>query len=411
MKKRIISISFILTLIISLFGCVRISNNATIFVATDTHYLSSKINDKSASFQRMLDNSDGKLVAYCDEIFEAFSEEVIESKPDVLILSGDLTFNGEKQSHLDFTQKLKHIQDNGVQVLAIAGNHDINNKNAFEYKDDGYLEAETITPKEFNDLYFEFGMKQAEIVDDYSLSYLYRVNSGLYILMLDTNAYGKNFVQPQTFKWLEKTLGYVESENAKVITVSHQNVFAHNEQLSFGYQIYNANELLKIYKEYNVRCNLSGHIHLQHIKEDGLTEISTSSMLVAPCQYGIVKYGKNISYKTKAIDVAKWAKSNSIDDENLLDFNNYAPNYFQENGKRKSLEQMKDLDYTEEEKEEIASTFAKLNIAYFSGQKCKNKDIRNGVELIKKKESFLSRYIDTMLEEASNDYNELKIKS
>lgn len=412
MKKRFFSIILMISFLLSLAGCSGFSKNkATIFVATDTHYLSSSINDGGKAFEDMIINSDGKMAQYCDEIFDAFSNEVIVSKPDVLVLSGDLTFNGEKASHKDFVKKLKHIQDSGVQVLAIAGNHDIDSKTATQYKGDEYLETENINAMEFKDLYYDFGMKQAISVDDYSLSYLYKVNEKLYVLMLDTNAYGQNFVQDLSYKWIEEQLKLVESKGAKVITVSHQNLFAHNDQLSFGYQLYDGNELLKLYQKYNVPLNLSGHIHLQHYIENDVTEIATSSLLVSPSQYGIIDVNKNIKYKTKAVDVAKWAEENQIENKDLKNFASYANAQFFNDGLKKSKKFASEMSIKDDEKEEIATAFATLNTAYFAGKKCDKKDIQKGIDIAKNQSDFMSKYILTMSEETHNDYNSITIKT
>lgn len=412
MKKKIISFVLAIVLILSLTGCsVTKKNNATIFVATDTHYLSSAINDKGNAFWRMMESSDGKVVEYSEEIFDAFASEVIASKPDVLILSGDLTFNGEKASHIDLANKLMDIQNAGVQVLTIAGNHDIDNiEKSIEYKGTEFLPAETVTAKEFKDIYFDLGMKQATSIDKYSLSYLYKVNNGLYILMLDTNAYGRNFVQDPSYEWIEAQLKLVQKENAQVITVSHQNLFAHNEKLSFGYQLYDADELLELYNKYKVACNLSGHIHLQHIIKDGITEITTSSLLVSPIQYGVVNFDGKIKYHTQRVDVENWARDNKSDNKDLLGFAKYSKEVFLKSGRTKSGDLVKNLPISNSEKEEVVDTFAKLNASYFAGEKLDKKEINKGLKILKGQDDFISKYMDTMLAEAKKDYTKCTIK-
>lgn len=396
---------------VSFFGCTGAKNiNATIYVATDTHYLSSTINDGGTAFQNMMKNTDGKVVEYCDEIFEAFSSEVVEAKPDVLILSGDLTFNGEKASHEDFVKKLKHINESGVQVLAIAGNHDIDNKNATQFKGDKTASTQSVTADEFRELYFEFGMKQAVSVDKYSLSYLYKINDKLYALMLDTNAYGQNFVQDLTYQWIESQLKEISSKNAQVITVSHQNLFAHNDQLSFGYQLYDGNELLELYNKYKVALNLSGHIHLQHIMENGVTEIVTSSLLVSPIQYGIINYNGKISYNTKSVDVAAWANKTGSQNSDLVDFANYAKKVFLDSGIQKGSELAQKMNLSSNDAKAVALAFAELNTAYFAGTKCNKASIDKGIQILEGQDGFMSKYMITMLDEADKDYTSCTIK-
>lgn len=408
MKKKILIIALVVIAVVVALVLFLKPQGAKIIVATDTHYLSSRINDGGEAFQNMNNNADGKITQYCDEIFSAFSDEVIEKKPDVLILSGDLSFNGEKASHEDFAKKLKEIQDNGVQVLTIAGNHDINVKNSAQYKGSEYLPTESVTAEEFKNIYFDFGMKQAESVDEYSLSYMYKVNKSLYVLMLDTNAFGQNFVQDPSYPWIGEQLKMAKSKRAKVVTVTHQNLYAHNDRLSFGYALYDADELLELLNKYKVKCNLSGHIHMQHIVEDSVTDIATSSLMVNTTQYGEIDFDGSIHYETRRVDVEKWARKNNIDNADLLDFSNYSVDFFMSSGRLTNT--LDDLGLTENERNEIFNAVNKLNSSYFAGTKIDTSDIMNGVELCRKQEGFLSTYIDSLLSEAENDYTKIDIK-
>ncbi len=63
-------------------------------IATDIHYLARSLTDGGSRFQYMVEHGDGKIVTYIDQITDAFLEEVFIQKPDILILSGDLTLDG-----------------------------------------------------------------------------------------------------------------------------------------------------------------------------------------------------------------------------------------------------------------------------------------------------------------------------
>ena len=95
-----------------------------VVVATDLHYLAPSLTDHGPIFQRMMENSDGKCTQYCDEILDAFLLEVIELRPEALILTGDLSFNGERESHLALAEKLKAVEEAGIPVLVLPGNDD-----------------------------------------------------------------------------------------------------------------------------------------------------------------------------------------------------------------------------------------------------------------------------------------------
>ena len=72
--------------------------NPEIVIATDIHYLAKELTDFGSAFQEMDRNEDGKMASYVWEITDAFLNQVIDRRPQVLILSGDLTLNGERAS-------------------------------------------------------------------------------------------------------------------------------------------------------------------------------------------------------------------------------------------------------------------------------------------------------------------------
>ena len=66
-----------------------------IMIATDIHYLSKSINDGGEAFENVMEKGDGKGMTYIEEIVDAFCNEVKKRRPDLVLLLGDLTFNGE----------------------------------------------------------------------------------------------------------------------------------------------------------------------------------------------------------------------------------------------------------------------------------------------------------------------------
>lgn len=69
----------------------------TLFLATDLHYISPRLTDNGERFTRVIESGDGKFMSHSEELLNGFVDEVIEKRPDALILAGDITFNGAKQ--------------------------------------------------------------------------------------------------------------------------------------------------------------------------------------------------------------------------------------------------------------------------------------------------------------------------
>ena len=132
-----------------------------LIIASDIHYLARELTDMGLGFNYMVDHGDGKVVNYIWQITDAFIEEVIAQKPEALILSGDLSLNGEYQSHVELADKLEKVEKAGIPVLVIPGNHDINNVSAAAYEEGVRFPAEKTTPEEFESIYSDFGYDEA----------------------------------------------------------------------------------------------------------------------------------------------------------------------------------------------------------------------------------------------------------
>ena len=361
---RLLLCVFLLLFMLLPFGTFADEQTA-IWLATDLHYISPTLTDHGAYFMRMIENGDGKIVHYIDEITDALIEQTAKAQPDCLILSGDLTFNGAKKSHEDLAAKLHAIEDAGVPVYVLPGNHDVFCYSAAAFSGNGYELTQGTTSEDFRTIYRDFGFDEAIACDPYSLSYVAEPIPGIRLLMLDVNTqFSSCAVAQNTFSWLDEVLSSAQQDGAKIIAVSHQNLYAHSSLLYQGFMIANASMLQSRYEKYGVSVNLSGHLHMQHtVSGEGIVpEIATSSLAVSPCQYGVITLAKDrASYRTEILDVAGWAARHGKTDPNLLDFSAYARSFFLGSSLR-----------TGQSEDPAAAAFAQwiseVNAAYFSGR-------------------------------------------
>lgn len=417
MLKKILAVFTAVCIMVLCFaGCSKPEKDDPISIvfATDMHYLSPELTDGGVYFKNAIAQGDGKVIEYSSQINDAFFATVIEKKPDLLILGGDLTLNGAVQSHKDFVEKLEAVHSAGIPILVIPGNHDVDNENAIKYLSDGYEMIEALTSAQFFEYYNKFGREQAISKDENSFSYMYKASENLRIIMLDSNCYGRGFVSDSALEWLKTALEEAKNDRADVITVTHQNLWAHSSKLSFGYQLYNASELQAILEEYEVKLNLSGHIHIQSIKtENEITEIATSSLEMAPIQYGELTYnGSEVQYSVQKTDVSAWAKNQGITDSAFEDFEKYATEYFEYTSRLKVENRFADSALTDKEITLLADTFAKANTYYFSGEKFDPSEFSEGMALIESNENagFYKSYIDSILETAESEKRNITIK-
>lgn len=311
-------------------------NGKRIVLMTDIHYLADSLTDKGEEFQYMVEHGDGKLTNYVWEITDAAFEQAETLKPDVIILSGDLTLNGEKESHKELAKKLDQVEKDGIQVVVIPGNHDINNKNAASFDGRSRQQAESITGDEFAENYNDFGYEEALSRDPASLSYTYDLGPDMRLLMLDSCQYSPTnkvggMIKTETYDWIDDQLEKAWEDGVILLPVAHHNLLDESKVYVEDCTIEHSEELVNRLEEANIPLFLSGHLHVQHYMRDeedrGIYEIVTSSLSTPPCQYGVLEYrdDETFSYHTRQVDMEKWARKHKSTDENLLNFNTYAP--------------------------------------------------------------------------------------
>src|SRR6201986_4908873 len=85
-----------------------------IAVVSDIHYMDPSLLKNNASagaaFQAYLD-ADPKLIEFSDPIFRTVIAQLKSEKPDILLIPGDLTKDGEKVSHQTMITLLKQLTD------------------------------------------------------------------------------------------------------------------------------------------------------------------------------------------------------------------------------------------------------------------------------------------------------------
>ena len=344
MKKTVLLILIILLSLGALIGAP-----LTIVHISDIHYLAPSLYD----YERLRNLSmegDGKATHITEQAMERFVEEMLLLSPDAVVVTGDLTYNGEVKSHRELKELFSPLEEKGTKVFVLMGNHDTGRK-PYALLSDSVIETEGISPMDAEELWMEFGYGEAVSKDNYSNSYLASISDDIWLLALDSNNGSGGSVRKKTLEWMENALKLAEAKGKKVISATHQNIFVHNPRYTFGYLINNSSQVISLYKKYGVSLSLSGHLHIQHIKEeDSIVEIAAEAFSDWPLQYGIIRIDDDYSYtySTKELD------DESLKDEALLTFDSSTENKFSPS--------LADENY-----ERMVETAKTLNREYFRG--------------------------------------------
>ncbi len=104
---------------------IKLGEEPTFWVVSDVHLIANSLHDDGEEFQRIKQTSAGKELDYQEESIHALVDSAIKEKISGLIITGDLTLNGEKKSAEKLAELLAPLEENGIMSLVIPGNHDI----------------------------------------------------------------------------------------------------------------------------------------------------------------------------------------------------------------------------------------------------------------------------------------------
>lgn len=298
------------------------SKNIRFAVISDTHLYDTTLGVNSEEFKKYVEN-DRKLLEESSFLFDQFLEDIQNESLDFVLVPGDITKDGELLNHKFFIEKISKILDGKTKVFVICGNHDINNFDGFKYEEKGKERVESISKKDFENLYQNFGYLNYFSKDENSLSYITSLNEEYYLVALDGCKYFLNNeknpstvsgkVNKKTLFWLKDNLEKLKGRNKKVIVMIHHNLIEHFAGQKKGYPEYvleNNEELLKILKRYDVKLVFTGHFHANDIakrkfKNGYIFEIETGSPSTFPSPYRIVEILNDTFVKIQTFSLLK----------------------------------------------------------------------------------------------------------
>ena len=343
---------FIIFLLVFLVSLPALAETRLMAVS-DLHYMAPSLYSGSELFLRVLRNGDGKAPQYGEELLAALYREIIAQQPDALIVTGDLTFNGEKKSHEALADWFGSVEAAGVPVWVIPGNHDINTS-PVGFDQSSYFLTESVTPEEFASIYADFIGK-----GNVGFSYAVPVGSRLTAAMTDVSCYQE---QAQTFgvftaqhaSWLESVL----KGNTAVITATHHSLLQHTDFSKQSFLMFGHENMQALLETYGVRLNLSGHMHIQHVAREGsLFDAAQGAFCIWPHRYAAV---------TLRDDGCLMSEAKELNAAYLPDgFLDTSREWFAGIARDKAT--ASGIAGTAIEKEAMADYAARFNLAYFSG--------------------------------------------
>ncbi len=294
-----------------------------IMVISDPHLLAPSLTGEGKAAQQLA-AGDMKLVLESDLIVGRMVDEIVKEKPQLLLITGDLTFNGARASHERLVSHLERLEKAGVRTFVIPGNHDVNCPYSKSYAGEVAEPVATVSSEEFAQLYSPYGYGAGSKRDPNSLSYTCEPVEGLMLLCIDSNRYNENrlgvggekvvyhnegVVKPETLEWIKKQLDEAKAGGKRVIALMHHHLVEHIDgeaKLLPNYIVANHEEVAKVLRDGGVKVVFTGHLHITDAATiGGITDVATGSASTypLPMRTVIVSPGRDtLSIETRFFD-------------------------------------------------------------------------------------------------------------
>lgn len=298
-------------------------NQIKIVHLSDVHYFSQKLYADCGDFT-IAENSDRKMFRESGAIVDKALAEIVAYQPDLVILSGDLTKDGELVCHQGMHEKLaaakKQLANAGKQAMfcVINGNHDINNDdNGRDFSSGKAEHTDLVDPLAFKELYADCGYDDAIAKFDEggsqggSLSYVVRPAKGVTLIVVDSGKYSADqnglgrdehvtsgVVGEKLLAWVESQAKQARAAGDIVFVTQHHGVIPHfsmEPELMGEYLVDNYEDCQRRYADAGVSAVFTGHMHANDIASI-TTEAGNTLYDIETC--ATVTYPSDIRFAT-----------------------------------------------------------------------------------------------------------------
>ncbi len=247
---------------------------------------------------------DRKLLRESPELLDSAFAHVAAANPQVILITGDLTKDGERVSHEMLVNRyLRPARERGARIFVIPGNHDVNNPHAKVYDGDRTERTTTVSAADFAQIYKDYGYGEAIARDTASLSYVVQLDSRTRLIAVDACRYEDNDfdkdicvtggrIKPQTMAFIRQQADEAHRLGQDVLMTMHHGIVSHfnwQDRVMGEYLVDNWKQCARQIAKMGIKVCFTGHFHAQDVSErNGLYDMETGSTVSYPHPYRFV---------------------------------------------------------------------------------------------------------------------------
>ncbi len=270
-------------------------------VISDIHYYSKETGVTGKAFEKEYAKTSNDLY-YCEEILSSLMDQLAEDESEIVLVSGDVTTNAEKEAHEGVINLLRSLKERGKRVYVITATHDFHGDGMTRrFVGDERISVPSVTRDELFDMYREFGPDEAISVHRDSMSYVVQLCDGyrLFALNDDRNHKGASGFSDDCFEWITEQIKDAQKSGQFIIPMTHHPMISPSPFYTIigkSNIMGEAEKRIDEFTELGLNYMFTGHTHMQDIsykyteKEKVFYDITTAAAVGYPATFRQVTF-------------------------------------------------------------------------------------------------------------------------
>ncbi len=291
---------------------MRIMKAVSFYLVTDTHYFENELGVEGTAFDDYMSREQYFMKESSAIIKSTFDRIAEDKETDIVIIPGDLTKNGELESHKSFIKELYRLKEKGKKIYVITAGHDYGD-DSFAFKNDKRISVEGARFETLHEMYKDFGYGDAIAFDEPTHSYVAEICSGVRMLAIccDSENQPKGAMDERLMSWAKEQMKKAKKDNCSMFAICHYPVIPSVPvfDLVGDAKIKEWRKVASFLADNGVELILTGHMHIQSVNEfysekgNRLIDVCTSCLVGSPAKYRKVTVDENSLLTVKTIDV------------------------------------------------------------------------------------------------------------
>ncbi len=308
-------------------------------VVSDIHYLAESLKGKGEAWDEFVYDKHKEyddVDALLDNALDGVERNAVEGGENYLLIPGDLTKDGEYESHVALAERLEQFEaETGIPVLVIPGNHDVNNTNAATYVNGKKETAKPTSPEDFREIYADLGYDLADsfFVPEEGkkggmLSYAATLG-GYRLICIDSNMYSEDNgaegnehmtdgrIADGLLEWIVAECEKAKAQGLTLIGMQHHNLVPHiniEEATLWAFVVQDWMRVAETYADAGMHYVFTGHLHANNVAKHVSDNGEAVYDILTPTLTGFPNYYRTVDFVSDGETITMDMKSHDIDE-------------------------------------------------------------------------------------------------